>query len=164
MQAPMQMQTTGFQQPPQMTMSMQPTGFSSAQQMPTFLQSQPTGFLQPQGTGVFQNQQPQSQYNQIPARFSPAPPVQFNPTPPSTHSAAASSTTEQFKPNNIFASMKDGSFAGNSSQLGPQNSSMRFYSLDRRQPFSKSILRQTSTMRYGLSLPDTLSNKAYSRK
>ncbi|KAI5478046.1 hypothetical protein MNV49_005509 [Pseudohyphozyma bogoriensis] len=115
MQAPMSMQPTGFMQPQQ-------TGFVQPQQT-GFMQPQPTGFLQPQATAMpYQQQQ---SFNTTPGRFSPAQPVQFNPTPPPPQTSAppTSSTTAQFQPNNIFASMKDGTFAAGSSKLGPQDSS-----------------------------------------
>ena len=111
-------------------MGMQPTGSPNFMQQPNFLQQQPTSFMQPQPTGYMQPQQtgflppaPVS-YNQVPGRFSsPSQPIQFNPMPPSQQSQAqpAATATAQFQPNSIFASMKDGSFASGSSQLGPQD-------------------------------------------
>ncbi|KAL8280638.1 hypothetical protein RQP46_006961 [Phenoliferia psychrophenolica] len=121
-QAPMGMQPTGMpmgMQPTGAPMGMQPTG------SPNFMlqQQQPQqSFIPPQMTGFQQQQPAPSSYNQVPGRFpSPAQPIQFNPMPP-PHSQAppAATATAQFQPNNIFASMKDGSFAKGSSQLGPQ--------------------------------------------
>ena len=125
MQAPMGMQPTGspnyLQQQPQQQPSFlqQPSSFLAPQQT-GFVQPQQTGFMQPQQTGFVQPQQTgfqpqQSAYNQVPARQ----PVQFNPMPPTSQPAATA--TAHFQPNNIFASMKDGSFAKGSSQLGPQD-------------------------------------------
>lgn len=117
----MSMQPTGFA--PQATgFASQPTGFSS---QPTgFMQSQPSGFMQPQPTGfggggsVFnQPQQPQQ----------PQQPIQFNPMPPSSSSQSSANTVASTgathnAPTNVFASMKDGTFAKGSTHLPPQDS------------------------------------------
>lgn len=81
------------------------------------MQMQPTGVygLQPQATGMY-NQTPS--YNPQPNRFSPQPsPIQFNPTPPPVQAQSPESTTMQFQPSSVFASMKPGGFTNGN---GPQ--------------------------------------------
>lgn len=97
-------------------MGMQQTGFGGG--MPP----QQTGFMQPQATGFGgggsmygQQQQPQQQQ-----------PVDFNPMPPSASGGAntvASGGAKHNDPTNIFASMKDGTFASGSTHLPPQEPS-----------------------------------------
>lgn len=83
----------------------QPTGFGAPPQ-------QQTGFMQPQATGF--NQQPQ--------------PVQFNPLPPSQQqqpqsNTVASSGATHNAPSNVFAAMKDGTFAAGKTHLPAQDES-----------------------------------------
>ncbi|GAA5940102.1 cytoskeletal protein-binding protein SLA1 [Sporobolomyces koalae] len=117
----MMSQPTGFSgMMPSMTM--QPTGFMP--QQPSYMQPQPTGFA-PQPTG-FMSQQPQQ----------PAPqsqPIQFNPMPPSQTNAASSNTVASSgashnAPTNVFAAMKDGTFAKGSTHL-PSQASDRYDAL-----------------------------------
>lgn len=78
--------------------------------MPNFLQPQATGYQQPY-------QQPQ-QFNSTPV---PSRLVEFNPLPPQQSSAPpASSTSAQFTPSNVFASMKGGQDANKYDALRPQ--------------------------------------------
>ncbi|KDE05187.1 hypothetical protein MVLG_04429 [Microbotryum lychnidis-dioicae p1A1 Lamole] len=118
---PAQPQPSGFMQP-------QPTGFM--QPRPTgYIQPQPTGFIVSQPTGynpqasVF-GQQPQPQFQQPRPQQPAQQPIQFNPMPPNSNNSSNNSQTAtktaQFEPTNIFASMKDGTFASGSTQLGPQ--------------------------------------------
>ncbi|SCV67798.1 BQ2448_5409 [Microbotryum intermedium] len=133
--APMQMQPTGmnFQTTPQPTgfMQPQPTGFMQPQPTGYMQQPQPTGFMLPQPTGynpqasVFGQQQPApfQQPPQQPQQPQQQQPIQFNPMPPSSNGSAPAQNANksaQFEPTNIFASMKDGTFASGSTQLGPQ--------------------------------------------
>ncbi|GAA5849672.1 hypothetical protein JCM8547_000530 [Rhodosporidiobolus lusitaniae] len=115
MAAPLSMAPTSFAPQPSFQQSMatgfpqQPmaTGFPS--QQPSYLQSQPTGF----GGSVF-NQQPQQQQ--------PQQPVQFNPLPPghSGGNAVANSSSGHNAPTNVFASMREGTFAKGSTHLPAQ--------------------------------------------
>ncbi|GAA5830792.1 hypothetical protein JCM11251_001076 [Rhodosporidiobolus azoricus] len=119
---PMMSQPTGFAG---MTspMGMQSTGFAPQYQQP--FQPQQTGFMQPQQTGfapqqsVFnQPQQPQQQQQQ-------QQPIQFNPMPPSGANTVAnsSSTGTHNAPTNVFASMREGTFAKGSTHLPAQDAS-----------------------------------------
>ena len=110
------MQTGGFGNG---GMQMQPTGFGGMQHQ------QQSGFMQPQATGfggssmynqAQQQQQPQQQ---------PHAPIEFNPMPPSSTGAhtVASSGASHNAPSNVFAAMKDGTFAAGSTHLPPQDSS-----------------------------------------
>lgn len=103
-----------LEQPP---MGMQPTGYG--QQMPQQQQQQRPQLLQPQPTGMYQQNQ---SFNSLssPQQFSSPPPlpIQFNPTSPAS-SLPAKSTTSQFEPSNVFASMKPGGFQNGT---GPQES------------------------------------------
>lgn len=107
-------------------MSMQQTGFMpQQQQQPSYMQSQQTGFMPQHQTGFaaqttgFMSQQPQAP---------PQQPIQFNPMPPSQTGAStassntvASSGASHNAPTNVFAAMKDGTFAKGSTHLPPQN-------------------------------------------
>ncbi|BGO99396.1 Actin cytoskeleton-regulatory complex protein SLA1 [Rhodotorula toruloides] len=136
MTAPMSMQPTGFV--PQATgFASQPTGFAS---QPTGFSSQPTGFMQSQPTGFMQQpsngfMQPQptgfggggSVFNQPQQQQQPQQPIQFNPMPPSSSSQSPANTVASIgathnAPTNVFASMKDGTFAKGSTHLPPQDS------------------------------------------
>ncbi|GAA5924858.1 hypothetical protein JCM3775_005489 [Rhodotorula graminis] len=116
----MQPQATGFM-PSQQTgfgggfggggFGAQPTGFAPQQ---TGFGAQQTGFMQPQATGFGQQQQQQQQ------------PVQFNPLPPSSSSGPSSNTVASTgathnAPTNVFAAMKDGTFAAGKTHLPPQD-------------------------------------------
>ncbi|GAA6022616.1 hypothetical protein JCM10207_003924 [Rhodosporidiobolus poonsookiae] len=114
-----QPQQTGFQ-PQQTGFQPQQTGFQPQQSMfqsqPSYLQPQATGFGQPQGSIFGQQQQPQQQQQ----------PVQFNPMPPghSTVADAPSSTGASHNAAaNVFASMREGTFAKGSTHLPAQDAS-----------------------------------------
>ena len=85
-------------------------------------------YLQPQATGMYnQPLQQQQSFNAQPNRFSP---VQFNPAPPPPQpTTPTSSTTAQFQPSNVFASMKPGGFANGTGpqEPGPLTLSLSFY-------------------------------------
>ncbi|BGP15767.1 hypothetical protein JCM10213_007937 [Rhodosporidiobolus nylandii] len=124
MAAPMSMQPTGFAQPsyqPQPSFQPQPTGFMQPQQ--TGFSAQQTGFgaqqggfgAQQTGFGGYGQQQQQQQ------------PVEFNPMPPSSHqqgaNTVAGSTGSHNAPTNVFASMREGTFAKGSTHLPSQDAS-----------------------------------------
>lgn len=113
-----QPQQTGFQQPQQTGFGGQPQGFQP--QQTGFQPQQQQGFMQPQATGFGQSQnsfysQPQQQQQQQP--------VQFNPMPPSATGATtvASSSGTHNAPTNVFASMREGTFAKGSTHLPAQD-------------------------------------------
>ncbi|GAA5877710.1 hypothetical protein JCM3774_006651 [Rhodotorula dairenensis] len=109
------MQTNGFGGG---GMHMQPTGFGGMQHQ------QQSGFMQPQATGFNGS----SMYNQAPPPLQqqqPHTPIEFNPMPPSSSHAntVASSGASHNAPSNVFAAMKDGTFAAGSTHLPAQDSS-----------------------------------------
>ncbi|GAA5885691.1 hypothetical protein JCM6882_007530 [Rhodosporidiobolus microsporus] len=116
---PMMSQPTGFGG---MTspMGMQPTGFAP-QPQPTF-QPQQTGFMQPQQTGFAPQQ---SVFNQPQQQQQPQQPIEFNPMPPSGANTVANSSGggSHNAPTNVFASMREGTFAKGSTHLPSQDAS-----------------------------------------
>jgi hypothetical protein len=107
-------------------MSMQQTGFM-AQQQPSYMQPQQTGFApQPTGYGAqpngFMSQQPQQAAPQQPIQFNPMPPSQTGASSTSSSNTVASSGASHNAPTNVFAAMKDGTFAKGSTHLPAQNS------------------------------------------
>ncbi|BGP47678.1 hypothetical protein JCM10450v2_003543 [Rhodotorula kratochvilovae] len=96
----------------------QATGFGGfgAAQNGAYGAQQPQGFMQSQATG-FQSPPPQQQQ-----------PIQFNPLPPShqqqqqSSNTVASTGTAHNAPSNVFAAMKDGTFAAGKTHLPPQDS------------------------------------------
>lgn len=107
------MQQTGFVGGPAGYMQSQPTGMSS----PSFMSPQQTG-MSANGFGQYQQQQQHQQQQQGSGL------VEFNPMPPSRQQAN-SNDSQKLEAKNVFASMKDGSFANgsNGKSLGPQDAS-----------------------------------------
>jgi len=92
----------------------QPTGFAPQQ---TGFGAQQTGFMQPQATGFGQPQQQQQQQQQQPVQFNPMPPTSSG---PSSNTVASTGATHN-APTNVFAAMKDGTFAAGKTHLPPQD-------------------------------------------
>ncbi|GAA5968784.1 hypothetical protein JCM11641_000732 [Rhodosporidiobolus odoratus] len=113
----MMSQPTGFN-PMSAPLFIQPTGFGipAPQPQPSFAPP-PTGYMQPQPTGFSQPsyQQPQPQQQ-------PQTPIEFNPMPPG-HNTVASTGASHNAPTNVFASMREGTFAKGSTHLPSQDAS-----------------------------------------